>query len=521
VTGRAEQARGPVADEAPQTGGDPDPRGGGTPGGGSRLPVGFASVLRRVSVPTGRAVEPAPAQRRRYAPLRLLRPLLPAVPGAAHAHASERAVILTLPTGWYLAGAGLAVALTAVLALVSRRLPPFAAHRLLDRPALLPRAATSWIGAALLWALVAVGVLGTRDPLENLLPLAVWTALWVGLTLASVVFGNLWRDIEPWTGPVRTFRRLTGWRGSVGLSRLGHLPAVAGLLAFAWFEIVSLSPADPLVLARVVAAYYLLILALAVAEGEDWLARGEFLTAYFALIARIAPFWADYTGARVTVMAGWPGAQVLRMGALSPSAIAFVTLLLASVSFDGLHETFWWLARLGLNPLEFPGRSAVVGANSAGLVAFWGGTAALVLGAVRAGLPRGARFGTLAGPLMLSFLPIAAGYHVAHYLVALLTDGQYALAALNDPFGTGAALLGLPEHWVSFGFLNTRGGVLAIWTAQFGVITAAHVLAVLLGVRLGPAAGAAQGLRSHLPMTLLMVAYTVFGLWLLSAPVGA
>ena len=239
------------------------------------------------------------------------------------------------------------------------------------------------------------------------------------------------------------------------------------------------------------------------------------------MIARIAPFWADYTGARVTVMAGWPGAQVLRMGALSPSAIAFVTLLLASVSFDGLHETFWWLARLGLNPLEFPGRSAVVGANSAGLVAFWGGTAALVLGAVRAGLPRGARFGTLAGPLMLSFLPIAAGYHVAHYLVALLTDGQYALAALNDPFGTGAALLGLPEHWVSFGFLNTRGGVLAIWTAQFGVITAAHVLAVLLGVRLGPAAGAAQGLRSHLPMTLLMVAYTVFGLWLLSAPVGA
>ncbi|WP_413874533.1 hypothetical protein [Albidovulum sp.] len=453
--------------------------------------------------------------------MRQLWPLLLLVPGAAHAHASERAIILTLPTGWYLAGAGVAVALTALLALLSGRLPAFAAHPLLERPAFLPRAVTSWIGAALLWALVAAGVWGTRDPLENLLPLAVWTVIWVGLTLASVIFGNLWRDIEPWTGPVRALRRLIGWRGSVGLSRLGHLPAVAGLLGFAWFEIVSLSPADPLVLARAVAAYYLLILALAVAEGEDWLPKGEFLTAYFAMISRIAPFWADYSGGRVTVMAGWPGAQVLRMGALSPSAAAFVTLLIASVSFDGLHETFWWLIRLGLNPLEFPGRSAVYGINSVALVAFWGVSAALILGAIRAGVPQGTRLSTLAGPMVLSFLPIAAGYHVAHYFVALLTNGQYALAALDDPFGSGASLLGLPEHWVSFGFLHRRGGVMAIWTFQFAVILSAHVLAVLLGFRLAAGAGHARALRTHLPMTLLMVAYTVFGLWLLSAPTGA
>ena len=39
--------------------------------------------------------------------------------------------------------------------------------------------------------------------------------------------------------------------------------------------------------------------------------------------------------------------------------------------------------------------------------------------------------------------------------MALLTDGQYAIAALNDPFGRGWSLLGLPHHWVSFGFLPT------------------------------------------------------------------
>ncbi len=443
------------------------------------------------------------------------------LPGAAHAHAAERAIILTLPTGWYLAGAGVAVALTALLALLSGRLPSFAAKRVFDRPALVPRCAASWAGAALLWALVAVGMFGTRDPLGNLLPLTVWTVIWVGLTLASVLFGNLWRDIEPWTGPVRSLRRLIGWQGSFGLARLGHLPAVLGLLAFAWFEIVALSPADPFLLARAVTVYYLVILGLGLAEGDAWLKKGEFLTVYFGFISRIAPLWAEYSRGRVTVMGGLPGAQVMAMPPLSPTAIAFVTLVIASVSFDGLHATFWWLVRLGINPLEFPGRSAVQGANSAGLVAFWSLTAALILGAIRAGLPKGARFGTLAGPLMLSFLPIAAGYHVAHYLVALLTNGQYALAALNDPRGTGAALLGLPEHWVSFGFLNERASVMAIWTVQFAVILAAHVLAVLLGFRLMEGTALSQTVRAHLPVTILMVAYTVFGLWLLSAPTGA
>lgn len=438
-------------------------------------------------------------------------------PGAAFAHASERMVILTLPTGWYMLGAGLAVALTAIAGMMAGRLPAFRAHFFFERPAFLPGAAPSWIGAALLWLLIATGIWGSRDPLANLLPLTVWTTLWVGLTLASVIFGNLWRDIEPWSGPVRALRRLTGWRGSVGLTRLGHLPAVAGYLAFAWFEIVSLAPADPFVLARAAAGYYLLILILAVLEGEDWLAEGEFLTVYFRFVARVAPFWAEYGGGRVRVMAGWPGAQVLRMAPLGASAIAFLTLVLASVSFDGLHQTFWWLSRIGINPLDFPGRSAVVGVNSLGLIAFWALSAATILLAIRAGLPGGQDFRAMAGPMMLALLPIAAGYHVAHYLVDLLTNGQYLMAALNDPFARGWQLLGLPDHWVSFGFLATHSGVFAIWIAEFAVILGAHLLAVILGLKLAARAGI-RGFASHLPMTFLMVAYTVFGLWLLSAP---
>ena len=67
-----------------------------------------------------------------------------------------------------------------------------------------------------------------------------------------------------------------------------------------------------------------------------------------AFIARISPLWAEYDGRRVTVMTGVPGAQIVRAAPLSPSAIAFVMLMIASVSFDGLHETFRWVAAIGL-----------------------------------------------------------------------------------------------------------------------------------------------------------------------------
>ena len=41
------------------------------------------------------------------------------------------------------------------------------------------------------------------------------------------------------------------------------------------------------------------------------------------------------------------------------------------------------------------------------------------------------------GLLVWSIVPIALAYHIAHYLPSLLVDGQYAVAALSDPFGYG------------------------------------------------------------------------------------
>ncbi|HEX9857040.1 MAG TPA: hypothetical protein VGA75_01705, partial [Paracoccaceae bacterium] len=360
-------------------------------------------------------------------------------------------------------------------------------------------------------------------PMHNLLTLIFWVGIWVALPLGSLLLGNLWRRINPWTGPVRIARLLLGRTGGIGLRRFGHWPAVLGYFGFIWFEIISLSPEDPRTLAQVALAYWAVIFVLAVLEGDEWLGQGEFLTVYFSFIARIAPFWLELQGRTARLYAGWPGTQVLRMAPLAPGAVIFVTLALAGLTFDGLHETFFWLGLIGENPLEFTGRSAVTGINTLGLLGVWALTAGAILGALALGRRLAGRKGPFwadAGPALLAFLAIAAGYHSAHYLTTLLTSGQYTLAALNDPLFRGDEILGLPAFYVSFGFLSDRAMMTLIWNLQFAAILAAHVLAVVLALHLSARAGRTRVLF-HLPMTALMVGYTVLGLWLLSSPLGA
>ncbi len=433
------------------------------------------------------------------------------LPGVAFACALPPSVILTLPTGHYITAAAVTVGLTALLGAIAHRMPVMEPRLVMERRVLLPVTLTSYLAFLSLLGLILIGLIGERDPMHNLMTLVFWVGVWIVIPLGSMLMGNLWRPINPWTGPVRIARTLLGRTGRIGLGRLGHWPAVIGYAGFVWFQMVSLYPDDPAVLAQAALTYWLVVFVLAVAEGEEWLERGEFLTVLFSLIAKVAPFWLDITGPRARLMRGWPGTQVLAMAPLSPSAVVFVSLALAALTFDGLAETFWWQALIGENPLEPTGRSAVMWQNTVGLAAVWVLTLGLVLAAVALGRRIGGGFAT--GPVMLSFLAIAAGYHAAHYLVMLLTAGQYTLAALNDPLFQGESWLGLPPFYVSFGFLSDPGVMPFIYGAQFAAVLGAHLLAVILGLKL-----AGQGARpvAHLPMTVLMVGYTVLGLWLLS-----
>jgi len=447
-------------------------------------------------------------------------------PSAAFAHASDNGHVLLMPTGYYLVGGAFAVAVS-FLALAL--LPPDGIDRIWRRRLPLAsfsdgfRTAVSLLSFAGFATLVAAGFRGSSDPLSNPLPLTIWTLLWAGLTLLQGVCGDLWSWLNPWYGPWRMvsplFGRPAGFRGRLP-ARLGLWSAFLLFFAFAWFELVYPAPADPERLARAVSGYWLFTFAAMLVFGYDeWRRRGEFLGVFFAMVARFAPM--ERKNGRLSLC--WPGAKLLDGAPLPASGVAFVLLALSSVSFDGLAKTFFWLGLFGVNPLAYPGRTALVGIGTLGLVATFFALAALFLLAVAAGqlLARsGVPFARAAGLLVWSVVPIALAYHAAHYLTALLVDGQYAVAALSDPFARGWDLFGTAGIKVSAGIVAGAQSAWWLWNMQAGAIVAGHVLAVLVAHSLawrlhGEAARAAL---SQAPLTALMIAYTVFGLWLLSTP---
>lgn len=441
-------------------------------------------------------------------------------PDAALAHAAEQGFVLLLPTGVYTAAGAAVVALTVALMIA---LPERAAHRLFAPRRFaapdwrLARVVASLCGLALFAWLVRVGLTGPRDPLANLLPLAFWTLFWAALVTLAGGAGDIWRWINPWHG----LHRLIGApKPPLNLPESwGMWPAFAVFMAFSAFLLADIAPDDPARLARFLGAYWFATMAAVILFGEAWLKRGEAASALFACYGALSPLRLRPNGG-----AGAPGWRLTEWPA-SLSAGVFTLALLGAGSFDGLNETFWWLAQIGVNPLEFPGRSAVVGETLTGLFSAVALLIAVFAGTVLAGLKlagEGAFAATFAR-LALSVMPIAFGYHVAHYLPSFLVNGQYAMIALNDPFGTGADLLGLQGAHVTTGFFNRLESVRLIWLTQAGAVVIGHVWAVVLAHRiaLDLFSSPRRALMATLPLSLFMVAYTFLGLWLLAAPRGA
>lgn len=436
----------------------------------------------------------------------------------ASAHTTGNAFVLLLPTGYYLAGGTLAVALSVVIAyLVPARFWVARLRRRIvvaEMSRLWSPLATSAAGACFLAFLIVAGFWGSTDPRANPLPIFIWSLFWVGFTFLQALFGNLWHFVNPFHAPYRLLVRVTGAGHIAYPNWLGHWPAVAGLLCFGWFELVDLAPEDPPRLAAAILIYWLLTLTgMRLFGGEAWLGRAEPFTLFFRLMASLAVFRREpHDGGRYRITLGWPGARLLDLPPLGFDGICFVLLSLGTVSFDGLSKTFAWLALGGINPLEFPGRSAVVELNTFGLLATW--LALLVAYVLACGANR-----RLAGRLALSIVPIALAYHFAHYLTVLMIDQQYALKVASDPLGLGWNLFGTASLYVTTSFLTSYSSVVMIWNAQAAAIVTGHVIAVVLAQAM-QAEEDELGARTHLPLAVLMVLYTLFGLWLMATPVA-
>lgn len=437
----------------------------------------------------------------------------------AFAHAAGRGFVMLLPTGWVIAGGALAV-LVSFLAV--SLLPKLAMTAPAPVTPLSPLVAqgVSLVAALVLTGLIVLGFVGPRDPVENLLPLAIWTLWWVEIVMLHPLFGNLWEALNPLAGPTAL---VTGRFGrEEGPSPLrypewcGYWPAVLIFFGFAWFQLVYPAPEDPAILATAVLAYLAVSFAGVLSFGvRAWLGKADPFAVFLAQLGAAAPFGRG--GLR------WPGAGLLSLPVLPASGVLFVLLTLGTITFDGFANTFAWLSLIGINPLDFPGRSGVMVANTLGILLVSGVLAAGFLLAVRAGWQWAGRpdgFSRLSGRLVYSLIPISIAYHLAHYLSDTLVKSQYLLLALNDPFGTGAELLGLGHAHVMTSFQNTASGALAIYATQTAALVIGHVIGVALAhsMALEEGLSRSRAMKLELPLALCMVAYTGFGLWLLGAP---
>lgn len=456
-----------------------------------------------------------------------------ATASAAHAHSAEGGLVLLLPTGYYLTGAAVAVAATFLLlaALPDRASRRLATMRLnIATVPDVPHAVTSSLSFLFLALLLVAGIFGTRDPVENPLPLTIWTVWWLCLTVAQCVTGPLWPHLNPWTGPFAVLRRLSAIEvGKTPLARLperaGYRIAILQFAAFAWFELVDLAPADPDRLAAAVITYWLLNFGGMLVFGEkEWMGRAEPFSIFFGLIGRLSPFDRRPDGADATRIAlVWPGYSLIRQPALPLSGVLFILLALSNSSFDGLSRTFLWLEAIRINPLEFPGRSAVEMSGTIGMVGTFLILSAVFLIAVAIGCRmagQGDIWKEAAGRLVYSIAPIALAFQAAHHLTSLLVEGQNVLIAYSDPFSLGWNLFGTAGWHTTTSFLNTMDGVSMIFNAETALIATGHVVGIVMAHLIATQlfADPRKAVISQIPLAALMVFYTAFGLWLLSTP---
>tara|TARA_X000000368_G_C23027834_1_gene711079 strand:- start:372 stop:1775 length:1404 start_codon:yes stop_codon:yes gene_type:complete len=450
------------------------------------------------------------------------------VPASAFAHVSERALILLLPTEFYIP-AGIAVLILTILiayltpvsfitSLFSSykfkiNIYNYSSTKVIENLKIL----ISCISLIFLIILIIFGYIGSRDPLANPLSLFIWSVWFMVMPVIQIIFGNVWAFLNPWYGFGRLF-----FKNKI-LFKLDQNYSLVfssvGFLLFSLFMLVDIAPDDPDRLANIVTIYLLVNFIFMKIFGVDWLKNGECFTSFYRLLSKLSWIWIK----EGKIYVGFFGSQLKEINTFPPMSVLFLSIILATLSFDGLNETFLWFKIINVNPLEFYGRSSVVLENSSGLIFF-----AILLFLIfsitiflgHKFINEKVTFKNIIGINSIALLPIALAYHIAHYLTSFLVNIQYSYKVASDPLNNGMDLLNLGDFNVTTSFFNTIETVKLIWFIQAAAIVIGHVIAVLLAHSIceGYLKTKSSILISQFPISIFMIGYTFLGLWILSTP---
>jgi hypothetical protein len=386
------------------------------------------------------------------------------------------------------------------------------------------------VGIFLLGAIIWSGLEGTEAPDRNLATTLVFVTIWIGFPVLSVLFGNVFAAFNPWNALAAPVGAL--WRSVTGgepphlkyPERLGRWPAAVGLAAVVWLELiygsgngvaVGIEPAAIGTATVIYSVYTLLMIALF--GREKWLDNGEVFSVYFGMFASLG---------KLQVRDGVLGVRKFLLGSTSwvvgPGSVAVAITSVGTTTFDGASEGVFssvvasledFFSGAGLGALASGRLSAtVVLGLSIGLVSL------IYLAGVRGmeTVPGAPSRRTLWRGFGHVLIPIAFAYLVAHYfsLFVFQIQAQFTYL-LSDPLGTGTTdLFGTAGTGINYGVITPE----VTWYVQVGALVVGHVVALALAHDRAVAywGDYRSAARSQYWMLAVMVAFTCFGLFLLS-----
>jgi hypothetical protein len=364
---------------------------------------------------------------------------------------------LPIPTELFGVGAALVLVLSflALAAGWSRPRLERVPERVLLRVPVAVEAILGAAGVAAFAATVWAGLEGTSAQSANLAPTAVYVGFWIAVPFASLVLGDVFRLLSPW---------------------------------------------------RAVGRYGV----------EPWTRRADAFGVWFGMFARLAPL-ARRDDGRLVLRPPVAGAARLRAIA---GTTAVLVIGIGSTGFDGAKEGPLF------NDLAGTIQDALTGA---GLTKGFALELAFVVGLLVAVALVGAiwRLGTLGMPpagdgrtalarrFVHALIPIAAAYLVAHYFSLLAYNGQDLWRLASDPLGNGADYFGGAGATIDYSVVSAT----AIWYVQTGALVLGHVAGLVLAHdrALAVYGSPRAATRSQLVMLVVMVLFTLLGMWLLSA----
>jgi hypothetical protein len=390
------------------------------------------------------------------------------------------------------------------------------------------------IGVLLLGFAIYAGLHGTEAPDRNFALTFLFVTCWLGFPAFSALLGDVFRPFNPWRAVGRLagtgFARLAGQPAAhlAYPEAIGRWPAAIGLIAVVWLEVVygasggvavGLSPHAAAVAACVYSVYTLAMMALF--GVEKWCERGEVFSVYFGMFSQLGCFGVQdgRLGRRR------PLAAAARWATL-PGSAAVVIASIATTSFDGAQEGAfkaaieWLFERLADTGMDLT--AALRLTDTVFMAACFAGVGLVYLLGVRGmrTVPGAPSFAKLRSGFAHTLIPIALAYLVAHYFSLFVFQEQAQFTyLLSDPLGTGTTdLFGTASSGVDYTVVSAT----AIWYVQVGALVAGHVLGLTLAHDRALAywPDYRDASRSQYWMLAVMVSFTCFGLYLLSAGNG-